>query len=331
MARVVLAFAFLVAAPAVAFAQIAVPSEAVPDATHTISGSLAYERRGAPDQQLEVVAEKLDGGGRFSVYSESSGRFVIKGVPAGQYRVTARAPYKSGYDDGTVTLSVYRSKSSSNYPINITLKPSKENDARPAEPAVTEPSVSDRARALQAEASAAAATGDYETAAARSRAALDLAPAYLDAANDLGTYLIRLGRFDDAVAVLREAVEMAPEAFGPRLNLGLALYAGNDLEGAAAEIERAVEIDPLSSRALCASGQVALRRGDAKVAIERLQRAYALGDDMQPAAAFSLGLAFEASGAPAQAAEAYRAFLALEPSGERADAARNRLRALGVN
>ena len=331
MARAMLALAFLVAAAGAASAQIAVPADPVPDASHTISGSVAYERHGAPDMQLEVIAEKLDGGGRFATYTESSGRFVIGGVPAGQYRLTARAPYKSEYDDGTITLSVYRGRTSSNYPVTITLKRKKgDGEFGSAEPAMTEPTVAERARALHAEGAAAAARGDYETAAARSRAALELSPAYLDAANDLGTYLIRLGRFDDAVTVLREAVEMAPEAFGPRLNLGLALYAKSDLDGASAEIERAVDMDPLSSRALCASGQVALRRGDAKLAIERLQRAYALGDDMQAAAAFSLGLAFEASGGPAQAAEAYRAFLVLEPTGERAAAARDRLRALGA-
>jgi Flp pilus assembly protein TadD len=319
----------MLAAAADARAQL-LPQEEPPEARHTITGTVQFERRGSPDERLEVILIASTHGGRREAFTESNGRFVFENLPAGSYSITVRAPYKSGYEDGTADVLLYNGKFSQRYTVTVTLRLSAGERPPPGFGTIVDASVPKAARDAHEKGVAASTRGDREEAVARFNEALAIAPTYGAALNDLGVELLRLERAAEAADVLRRAVAAGPDEFAPHLNLGLALLAGGDLEGAAAEVERARAIMPDSSRALCVAGQIAHRRGRLAEAVDALKRAMDRADDMQAAAAMELGRVYETAGDAASAAGAYQLVVALEPDGARGRAARERLTALGV-
>jgi Tfp pilus assembly protein PilF len=320
---------FLLVFAARASAQIEVPKE-TPEARHTISGSIMLDRQALPGDRLEVILVSESEGGRREIFAESSGRFVFENVPAGSYTITVRAPYKSGYEDGRTGVVVYRAQTPRTYPVMVTLKLTERLRERPPAGALVDASVPKTARDAHAAGVAASSKGDREAAVARFKEAIAIAPGYGAALNDLGVELLRLERVPEAADILTRAVAAGPGEFAPRLNLSLARFAQGDLDAAAGEVERALAIEPQSSRALCVSGQIARRRGRLAEAADLLRRALDRAVGMQVAAAFELGLVYEAAGDPASAAGAYQLVVALEPDGVRATTAHERLRALGV-
>jgi Tfp pilus assembly protein PilF len=324
------AIAFLLLAAAEAHAQIALPEPELPATRHTISGNIVVGRGGSPGERLEVILVSATGGGRREVFAESTGRFIFDNLLAGSYTVTVRAPYKSGYEDATADVLVFNANFSRTYTVTLTLKPTEGLVARPPAGALVDASVPEAARDAHAAGVEASSKGDREAAVARFKEALAIAPAYGAALNDLGVELLRLERAAEAADVLGRAVAARPEDFAPRFNLSLARFALGDLDAAAAEVGRALAIEPTSSRALCVSGQIDRRRGRLVEAADALKRALDRADDMQAAAAFELGMVYEAAGDPASAAGAYRLVLLFEPDGARATTAHERLRALGA-
>jgi Flp pilus assembly protein TadD len=290
------------------------------------------DRRGIPSERLLVTLEP-SAGGRIEAFADSTGRFEFKDLPAGTYVVRVRAPEGLGYEDGAERVTLYESQTSTNYSVTVTLRlsPFVTRAGVPGTVAVDpDAGVPKPAREAYERGVKAADAGKGDEAVERFREALGLAPDYRAALNDLGVQLLKLDRAKEAVAPLRRAAELGPHTFAPHLNLALALLATDDVEGAGREAARALEIEPDASRALCVSGQVALRRGDLKSAIDALSRAVQVADEMQAAAAFSLGEAYQAAGDPASAAEAYRMVTYLEPDTARAAEAHTRLRALGA-
>lgn len=320
---------FLLSAPD-ARGQSTLPDEGPPEVRHTISGNVMLDRRGPPGERLEVLLVSETGSGRRNVFAESTGRFTFEQLAAGSYTVTVRAPYKSGYEDGAAKVLIFNGNGSQTYLVTVTLKRIEGVREAPVAGALVDASAPKAARDAHAAGVEASSKGDREAAVARFKEALAIAPAYGAALNDLGVELLRLERAPEAAGVLRRAVAAGPGDFAPQLNLSLALFAQGDLDGAAGEVERALAIEPTSSRALCVSGQIARRRGRLAEAADVLKRALDRADDMQAAAAFELGLVYEAAGDPASAAGAYRLVLLFEPDGARATTAHERLRALGV-
>ncbi len=327
----VLSVVWVILAAGVAEAQITIPAE-VPSATHTVSGSILLDRTGFPKERLLVRLSTSSGMGGPEEFADSSGRFVFKNVPAGEYVVTVLAPADSQFGDGTAKIRIYESQDSRNYSVNVTLPLRRGVATTHAPGTVTvdpDAAVPKKARDAYRRGVDAAGKGKGDEAVEKFREALGLAPDYRAALNDLGVELLKLDRSGEALPPLRRAVELGPDAFAPRLNLTLALMATDDLEGATASAARALELRSDSSRALCAAGQIALRRGNTIDAVAFLRRALDAGDEMQAAAAFWLGRAHEAAGDVASAVEAYRRVTYLEPTGSRSDEAHARLKALG--
>lgn len=329
----VVSVVWVILAAGAAEAQILIPEE-TPSATHTVSGSILLDRTGFPKERLLVRLSTSSGMGGPEEFADSSGRFEFKNVPAGEYVVTVRAPADSLFEDGTAKIRIYKSSDSRNYSVNVTLPLRKSVVTTTHAPGTVtadpDAAVPKKARDAYRRGVDAAGKGKGDEAVEKFREALGLAPDYRAALNDLGVELLKLDRSTEALPPLRRAVELGPDAFAPRLNLTLALLATDDLEGATASAARALELRSDSSRALCAAGQIALRRGNTLDAVAYLRRALDAGDEMQAAAAFWLGRAHETAGDVASAVEAYRRVTYLEPTGSRSDEAHARLKALGA-
>jgi tetratricopeptide (TPR) repeat protein len=160
------------------------------------------------------------------------------------------------------------------------------------------------------------------------RRALEIAPDYLFALNDLGVQYTRLGRYDESVAVLERAVAKAPTSFPPHLNLAIAHLGRGDLAKASDEIARALGIDASAHDALFLSGVVERRRGNAEAAVTAFQRAFDAGGADAIFAQFELGQLYDEANQPEAAARAYGVFLQFVTEGPQAAYARQRLAAL---
>ncbi|HXI84047.1 MAG TPA: tetratricopeptide repeat protein [Verrucomicrobiae bacterium] len=127
-------------------------------------------------------------------------------------------------------------------------------------------------RKLLNEGRAALALKDFDTAAGKYNAALDLEPTNSVALANLGVIRYQQNRLDDAENYLRKAAVAAPNDSNTRSLLGVVYFRKGAIEDAYAELNRAVAIDPhnaeahnylgivLSEKGWGASGELEIRR-----------------------------------------------------------------------
>ncbi len=88
--------------------------------------------------------------------------------------------------------------------------------------------------------------GCVEEAIAECRRAIDIDPSFGNPYNDIGSYLIEMGRFDEAEPWLRKAMKAAryePRHY-PHFNLARVYLQRCDYDRAVEELERAIELAP---------------------------------------------------------------------------------------
>ena len=88
--------------------------------------------------------------------------------------------------------------------------------------------------------------GDYEKAIESCKKAIEIDPDFGNPYNDIGAYLIEMGRFEEAIPWLKRAMvakNYEPRHF-PHLNLARVYMAMGKLYDALKEIETALEIEP---------------------------------------------------------------------------------------
>lgn len=103
--------------------------------------------------------------------------------------------------------------------------------------------------------------GRYPEAIAECRKAIAVDPGFGNPYNDIGAYLIELGRSDEAVPWLRRAMKAPryePRAY-PHLNLSRIFAARHDYGRAIRELDRALSFDPSCAAARRAREDLAAR------------------------------------------------------------------------
>ncbi len=151
-------------------------------------------------------------------------------------------------------------------PAETTPKDQEKEKPQPAAPAPPD------VRKLLNEGRAALALKDFDTAAGKYSAALDLEPTNGVALANLGVIRYQQNRLDDAELYLRKAAVAAPNDSNTRSLLGVVYFRKGAIEDAYAELNRAVAIDPhnaeahnylgivLSEKGWSASGELEIRR-----------------------------------------------------------------------
>jgi Tfp pilus assembly protein PilF len=88
--------------------------------------------------------------------------------------------------------------------------------------------------------------GNYDEAIRECKVAIHVDPAFGNPYNDIGAYLIELGRHDEAVAWLRKAMEAPryePRHY-PHMNLARVYMKQGKVQEAVEELKRALKIEP---------------------------------------------------------------------------------------
>jgi len=102
--------------------------------------------------------------------------------------------------------------------------------------------------------------------------AVELAPQFMEAMNNLGTIYFQKGEFQVAGDYFRQALAIEPEAFEPMVNLGGVLLATGSAHEAIEFNQRAQELRPLDALANAQLGLCYFRLGEFGPALEYLQR-----------------------------------------------------------
>lgn len=103
--------------------------------------------------------------------------------------------------------------------------------------------------------------GHYEEAIEDCRRALDLDPLYGNAYNDIGAYLIELGRSDEAIAWLEQAIRTPRREARcyPFMNLARIYLGRGELRRALSTMKQCLEVDPSYSPARETAQEIVLR------------------------------------------------------------------------
>lgn len=298
----------------------------------SIIGRVVVGRSGAPNVRLELMLTTSIGLEVTRGYTDEEGKFRFIGLSAGDYKVIVKAPPNGHYKDAVVDVHIDVRIGSQSSSLTVVLEAA-DPDRAPASAGTvavgeTQSSIPREAKKLYERGTRAAAAGHAEEAAAFFRHALEIAPDYLFALNDLGSQLIKLDKLDESIAVLRKATAIAPRAYSPRMNLSLALLFARKPAEAQAEIAIALEARPDEPGALYVSGEIEHALGNRQAAIAAFEGALLHSSGRLVAALIQLGKLHEEAGDGAAAVQAYRTYLDAAADGPSAAFARSRIEAL---
>jgi tetratricopeptide (TPR) repeat protein len=206
--------------------------------------------------------------------ADSGGNFRFKELRPGTYTLVVSVP-RQGETQQTIEVgpSVADSKGRIDVTIHVDRRlPSEESRAV----AATQLSIPDRARREYEKAQERLGQHDVPGAIQYLKNALDLAPQFSAAWNNLGTIAYQSGEYENAEKHFREALRHAPDSYPPLVNLGGALLSLNRAEEALRINLQAVKERPDDALAHSQLGQSYLRVGQIAPAEQHLKQAKAL-------------------------------------------------------
>ena len=254
-------------------------------------------------------------------YTDTQGNFHLRGLDPGLYTVEAEADRERKYEVASERVEVFPDT------VAIVTLYLKEKGAtakeKPAGETVSaaelEAGVPAGARKEFEQGTKAGREGKFEEAVAHMRRALEIHPGYLQARNDLGTFLLAQGKLEEAGDELAEAVRLAPRAFNPRLNLGIVLVRRHEFADAARQLEVALSVEPGSPAAHLYAGLAQAGLGESAPAEKELRTAYELGGSDYALAQFHLGQLYMDRGERALAVRAFETYLRDKPDAANAE------------
>lgn len=183
--------------------------------------------------------------------SDSSGKFIFKKVEAGAYTL---AVYFRDRGEARQTIEVGPGTADERRRVNLDLR-FKDSDFVFADPTRRRHSVSARQLSIPEkavhdyeDAGKALARRDTETAVTSLEHAVEIAPQFAGAWNELGTIAYQTGKYDRAEQCFRQALDQDPNAYEPLVNLG----------GVLVTLQRPVDAMDYNIRAVLARPQDAL-------------------------------------------------------------------------
>ena len=226
-----------------------------------------------PEAQASVAVHGATTPFSTSTLTDASGRFRFKLAP-GSYTVAAFAP---GYGESRMTVDVGPASAGEKGRVEIVLR--LEDAAAPDRHhmvSARELSIPDKARKEYDNAQKRLATRDIAGAVARLQRAVEIAPQFSAAWNNLGTIAYQTQNYSLAEQNFRRALAEDPEAYAPLVNLGGVLLNLNKLDEALKYNLHAVLKRPADALANSQLGMTYLARGRLEPAEKFLREAVRL-------------------------------------------------------
>jgi len=115
-------------------------------------------------------------------------------------------------------------------------------------------------------------SGDFRSAAEHLRKAIEIAPAFVQAHNNLGASYIQLNEYESAVTEFETAIALDTKIEEPYRNLGLGLFLLRRYPEAEVAARRAMKLDPQHSAARYTLGRILAAEGGGSAEVEQLLR-----------------------------------------------------------
>jgi tetratricopeptide (TPR) repeat protein len=207
--------------------------------------------------------------------SDSGGGFRFRNIRAGTYKVNVFAP---GLGEVEKTVEVGPSLADSNGRIQVTVLLSSADLTRdPLEQQhtvdVRQLAVPDSAQREYSEAQRLLGRNQVEQSIRRLEKAVEIAPRFVGALNNLGTIAFHERRYKDAEVYFRKAVEADPSRYGPAVNLGAAVLLQGRLDEALKYNLNAVRLRPGDALGHSQTGQTYFYLGNLDLALKYLNEA----------------------------------------------------------
>jgi len=240
------------------------------------AGDPLYELSGrlVPQERATVSLFGADAPFQTGAESDTSGRFHFRNLRAGTYTV---AVYVRGRGEARQTAEVGPGTADSHRRVDLTLQFKESdyvlNDAvlRRNTVSTRQLTIPDAARREYQEALKDLEKHDAASAVKRLERAVELAPQFADAWNDLGTIAYQTQQYDRAEKCFRTAVEQDPRSYAPLVNLGGVLINTNKLDEALIYNQDAVLLRPNDALANSQLGLTYFSVGNFDLAVKYLE------------------------------------------------------------
>jgi tetratricopeptide (TPR) repeat protein len=251
-----------------------------------------------------------------SAMSDEKGRFEFRKLLAGSYTVSVFMPLRG---EARKTIEVGPGTADAHGRVRVDLELAESDfeyeDAARRQHAVSarQLAIPEKAQREYADAGKELARHDVESATRHLESAVELAPEFSEAWNELGTIAYQTRKFDRAEECFRASLQTDPQAFEPLVNLGGVLVTEHKLDEAWLYNGYAVLVRPNDALANSQMGLTFFEMGDFDLAVKHLEKARQLDPAHFSHPQLVLAEIHLRRGEKAAAADALEDFLAHHP------------------
>jgi tetratricopeptide (TPR) repeat protein len=273
--------------------------------TGTIDGQI-IDRDGKPLAGVKVSMVRVGFNQHFEARSDSDGRYRHLGLPTGRYELTISKDGKSVKLDTRVRFD---NPSKVDFDLRQLMPYDREQRHRVTATALTVPR-----KAQEEYQKAYDARDNLEKAQQHLEKAVQIAPDFEDALNDLGTIYHRKHQYAEAAALFERALKINADLLTARVNLGGTLIALNDYERALTENLRVLAVRPDDALAHGQAGLALYHLRRYEEAIPHFQQAKQFDPDSALLPGFFLAAIYDILGKSDAAITEYEEFLKTHPA-----------------
>ncbi|MBP1595740.1 MAG: repeat-containing protein [Acidobacteria bacterium] len=206
-------------------------------------------------------------------FAESSGKFKFKNLRPGLYSVIVGIPMR-GEMIRTIDIGPTFADSKGRVSLDLTFEPAAPEEAKTVSAAAL--SIPGRAQDEYRKAQDRLARHDLAGAIVHLKKAVEFAPQFTAALNNLGTIAYQSRNYEEAEGYFRRALEQDPDSYPPMVNLGGALLSGGKTQESLKYNLLAVRARPGDALARSQLGQSYMLLGQTDLAETELKKAKAL-------------------------------------------------------
>ncbi len=263
--------------------------------------------------------------------ADDSGRFRIKNIPLGSYTVSVQVPGR-GEARRTVDIGPAQADSRNRINLDLNFKESdfefKETVRSASTVSLTQLAIPGKAASEYQRAQAEFAKGNFDAGLKRMERAVEIAPRFATAWNDLGTIRYKRQEYAKAEECFRRALDADSASYMPLVNLGGVLINLGRIEEALGYNQRAVAARPSDALANSQLGQTYFRLGQLDNAVKYLEAAVKLDPGHFSSPQLFLAEIHAQRGEKSLAADELAAFLKLHPDHPRTDQLKSAIESL---
>jgi tetratricopeptide (TPR) repeat protein len=283
-----------------------------------------YEIRGSlsPPVAAVISLNSVKGPFRAGALVDASGRFRVRKIPGGSYTVLVWAKGR-GEARRSIDVGPAQADSRDVIKLNLELKDSdfefKETSKSANTISLTQLAIPDKAVSEYERGQTEFSKGNFDAGVKHMERAVEIAPLYSEAWNDLGATLYKKQEYARAEECFRRSLDADPASFTPLANLGGVLINLRKFEEALPFSQRAVAVRPFDALANSQLGLAYFELGQLDNAVKYLEIAVKLDPGHFSRPQLFLAEIHARRGEKALAANELAAFLKLHPDNPEAD------------